>query len=180
MDISPGWAALVGVVLGQLLILATGWLQRRWTKSDLRSERADTRVEVAAEELLDLFAEVRQLNEGNHTQETTRDDGYESEYELSHRIERRILLIPDAATREALRRITMALWFSEPVAQATGHSLQEVSFHLFGAGNEIVGAYLRGESLTDTESDVHLTELQRYHAAAQLHNAQIERFISGE
>jgi hypothetical protein len=180
VDISPGWAALIGVVLGQLLILATGWLQRRWTKSDLRSERADTRAEEAAQELLDLFAEVRQLNEGNHTQKTTRDDGYESEYGLSHRIERRILLIPDPAMRDALRKITMVLWYSEPVAQATGQSLQEVTFHLFGAGNEIVGAYLRGESLTDAESDVHLTELGRYHAAAQRHNAQVEKFLSAK
>lgn len=180
MDISPGWAALVGVVLGQLLILATGWLQRRWTKLDLRSERADTRAEIAAEELLDLFSEVRQLNDGNYTHQTTRDDDYQSEYELSHRIERRILLIPDPAIREELRKITMALWYSEPVSKAIGQSLQEVSFHLFGAGNEIVGAYLRGESLTDTESNVHLTELERYHEAVEQHNAQVERFLSGE
>jgi hypothetical protein len=105
----------VRVVLGQALILATGWLQRRWTKLDLRSERADTRAEIAAEELLDLFSEVRQLNDGNYTHQTTRDDDYQSEYELSHRIERRILLIPDPAIREELRKITMALWYSEPV-----------------------------------------------------------------
>jgi hypothetical protein len=65
-------------------------------------------------------------------------------------------------------------------SKAIGQSLQEVSFHLFGAGNEIVGAYLRGESLTDTESNVHLTELERYHEAAEQHNAQVERFLSGE
>jgi hypothetical protein len=31
MDIRPGWAALGGVGLGQLLALGTGWLQRRNT-----------------------------------------------------------------------------------------------------------------------------------------------------
>lgn len=39
MDINSGWVALAGVVLGQLLILASGWLQRRWAKVDLRRER---------------------------------------------------------------------------------------------------------------------------------------------
>jgi hypothetical protein len=177
MSISPGWAALAGLVVGQVLALSTGWIQRRWTNSDLRRGRVETRAEDAAQSLLDQFAEVRQLNDGNHTQESTRDDAYQAEYELSHRMEREILLIPVAAVREALRKITMSLWFSEAAAQATGHSLPEVSFHLFAAGNEIVGAYLRGESLPDHASNIHLTQLERYHEAALARNALIERML---
>lgn len=171
------WAVVVGVVLGQALLLGAAWIQRRWGRDDSRKGRADERAEAAAQALIDGLERVRALNDGNATQESTRDDAYQAEYELSHEIERQILLIPDAKVRDALRQVTLVLWYSEQVAKATGDSLQEVSFHLFAAGNEIVGSFLRGEALPKVEGNYQLEELCRYYDAAKVHDGNVNKFL---
>lgn len=176
-----GWLlGLGGVAVGQVLGLGTALIQRRLSTNDALRARVDTRAEEAAQKLVDQFAAVRDLNEGNPTKESHRDDHYSAEYELTHRMERNIMLIPDAGVRKALRKITQALWFSEPVAAATGHGMEEISFHLFAAGNEVIGAYLRGEVVPNQHPVNQLRELEKYHKAADEHSRAVNQFLGIE
>jgi hypothetical protein len=170
-------AIVVPAAVSLLVALASlwrGYVESKAARELERHSRIEARAEDASRRILDLLDEVRDLFKGVHDVSRGRIE-QDAVYELCHRIDREIILIPDESLRERLQKITMALWHIETSAVAKGHSLQQVAFFLYRAGHSLIGAFLRGEDLPPKDSSVQLSSLEDYYSAATELEAEVER-----
>jgi hypothetical protein len=175
--LDPGLAGIAGAVLGGGMVVGGAWLQRRWSTKDVRTQRVEERADDAARRILDVLEELRTICDGQVTFDTT-DIGNQGLYELSRRIDRDAILIPNKDFRDRIGMFSTTIWHLDVVAYATRNPIQQVSVLLYRAGEEVIGSYLRVEALPDLDATESLKRLAIYHREAEETEAQIERELA--
>lgn len=161
MAIDAGTAAIAGVIVGQGFGLLVWWLQRRVSRRDRREERMSTQAREAALAMLDRLDEARRFVERFKGKDLPAKSQAHL-YEMCHRMEREILLLPDPSLRERLSELEASLWYAEIVAEAADQTLSQVGFLLYKAGGELLGAYLREEPLPSHDSTWYQENVEEY------------------
>jgi hypothetical protein len=172
MAIDSAWAVVAGVAVSAAGALVVAWKQQEWTHRNLLKSQAEEDARRAAQRLLDMLDEVRHRFRGVLSYDV--GSSREHIYELCYRLKREIIMLPKPQFRERFDKIHDAVWDIDVCGREAGQYLQQVATILYAAGEELVGAYSKGDPVPPA-TGVYQSAVVTYHETALAHEAEVER-----